>query len=388
MYNYNYNVTSATAKFQFSSGSSQSNASSGTDAFAAMLEQLKNGTTSGTSSSSSTPGISGSGQSSMQSSLLDYLSQRFPSVSFQESKVGSSPKDVQDVLGNEEGDKAAVDPAVAEAVAGGNTSLAEMIEKALQAFTDTQGQTATMDGTYQQRSMILSVTTIRISVSNFDTSSGELMNSNELQSSFSDSIKDMINKFFGTGPVKETTSDDAVTEGDDETAAAEETKGSEDTKKTDDSQKTNLPNWFGSGASLSMYFSASFFSGSASNLFSNSADQTGGTQFQGNFQSFSASFSYSMLSGMQNSGFDFSSGFGSGAFTSMLDAGMSQLGLSTDSMWQQDGGYMMKFRESRNLISELMSSLYNNRQNPVAEEPVDTTDVTEEAPAEEAVAVE
>lgn len=377
------------------SAASASSDASGAD-FAKFLEELG-------ASGKSSPASKSSGSSA--GDLMDYLSRSFPGVNFSEGSVGGTPKDVRDYFGSEEGDNVAITPEAAEAVAG-NSALSSMLDNILASFEETAGATQPVEGARVQRNVMVASVTIRFSVSQIDSRSGETLSMNELTSAFSefaDKLGELAQKFFGgaetgsgSGEGSEGGSEniDIVAEG----------------KEPVEGEENPFAEYFGGSMSFSMFFAAGRFGsqggtgtsgtedGGDFSLkdFMNSFKNTGN-----NFQNFmSSTFSMSMFGGMSMGGMSGLSGLGNGSnpFTSLLDGGMDMFGMSRTGMWQQGGGMSLRYGQSQsnNLIAELMNMLNSSRPasgapepavaNP-AETPVEDTAESAEVPAEEAAAV-
>lgn len=353
-----YSINTAAANWNFSAANNKMPTAQSGDAFALMLDAMKKG------------------GASSQDSLLDMLGQRFPGMNFSIGSAGEGAKAAEEVAGNQEGDHVAIESAAAESLLG-NSKLMEMLDKALSAFAESAGQTQPAQGAYVQRTVMVAVVSVRVTVSQYSEASGEMLSANEMKTALSEKLEEMIRQFFGKGVAG--TENEAA----DENADAADNSGKTGTgNAAKDADKTGADagsDWsmaWAAGASFSMYFSGSYVSGFANDQ--NNAFQmsqvSGSFQFgaQGSFPSFANNaFPYAIFSGLQ------SSGFGSGPFTSMLNGALDQLGLATDSMWQQDGGYFLKLRESRNLIAELMN-LYNKS----AADRADAADTASETDAE------
>lgn len=311
-------------------------ATSGTD-FAAFLDSLKGADTTAGSS---------------VSSLLERLSRRFPGVNFTEGAVGDTAEDVQEAFGDEEGDNVAITPEAAEAVAG-NAGLASMLESVLAAFRDSMGATQPAEGAHVQRNVMVASATIRFSVSQIDSRTGETLSMSELTSAFSgfaEQLQELAQKFFGeSGGTGE--SADAGTAGGN--------AGS---------------NFFAGGMSFSMYFSAGMFSsqgtggtgsreGSGGNSGFSLEDFMNSFRQGGNFQNY--------LGGIF--------GGGANAIGSLLDGGLDMFGLSRTGMTRESAGFSFRFgmqRSGSTLLAELMEML-NARNAAAAPAPVETPDTPE-----------
>ncbi len=309
-------------------------AASGTD-FAAFLDSLKGADTTAGSS---------------VSSLLERLSRRFPGVNFTEGAVGDTAEDVQEAFGDEEGDNVAITPEAAEAVAG-NAGLASMLESVLAAFRDSLGATQPAEGAHVQRNVMVASATIRFSVSQIDSRTGETLSMSELTSAFSEfaeQLQELAQKFFGdaTGATGETG----------ETGAAGGNAGS---------------NFFAGGMSFRMYFSAGMFSsqgtgsreGSGGNSGFSLEDFMNSFRQGGNFQNY--------LGGIF--------GGGANAIGSLLDGGLDMFGLSRTGMTRESAGFSFRFgmqRSGSTLLAELMEML-NARNAAAAPAPVETPDTPE-----------
>ncbi len=317
--------------------------------------------------------LSGEGGSSSGASFMDYLSRRFPGVDFSNDSVGETPEDVRDAFGADEGDNVAVEPEAAEAMAG-NASLAGIFESMLAAFRDAAGQTQALEGAHVQRNIIATRVTVRFSISQIDTRSGETLSMNELKSAFTDRLQELAEKFFGgAGGADET----AEAPADGENTQAEAASGDADA----------FAGFFSGSFGFNMYFSNSYLASQRAASAYASGEEFGFSALdfraafsaQGNFQNYAnTTFSSAILSGLM------SGGFGGGAFTSMLDSGLGMFGLSGQGAWQTGGGYSFQFGGGRNFLAELMS-LYNGGASGAgrADPPASSGAAPEPAPAGE-----
>jgi hypothetical protein len=285
------------------------------------------------------------------SDFMDRLASRFPNVNFSEGTVGETPKEVQEYFGTEEGDNVAVESAAAEAIAG-NSGLSAMFDNMLAAFEEAMGKTQAMDGAHVQRNIMVTSVSVRFSVSQIDSGTGETLSMNELKTAFSeftDKLAEIAQKFFG----------DAETEtGGDKSGEENLDTVAEDGQDADGSEGNPFAGFFGGGMSFSMHFSASFMqtqgmTGSGGEAFS-ANDFMDAFRKQGNFQNYmNSTFSASLFGGLMSGGS--TSGAGNDPFTSMLNGGMGIFGMSSQGAWRQDGGFSFKFGESRNMITELLA---------------------------------
>lgn len=292
--------------------------------------------------------LSGKGESSSGSSLMDYLGRRFPGVNFTSGAVGETAGDVQEAFGAAEGDNVAIEPEAAEEIAG-NAALSQMLESVLAAFQETAGRTEALEGAHVQRNIMVARVSVRFSISQIDSRSGETLSMNELKSALTEKLEELARNFFGDV--------ETPAEGDGEGA------GEVESEAESGGGGANSPaGFFGGSFSFSMYFSSSYLSSqhaadayaSGEEFDFSALDFQAAFAARGNFQNYANStFSSAVLSGLM------AGGFGGEAFTSMLDSGMGMFGMAGQSAWQAGGGYSFQFGGSRSILSELMA-LYNN----------------------------
>lgn len=354
-----YSVTGANTKWDIFSGQRKDIAGSGDNSFSQIF-------------GSSLKGLLGD-QGGIQG-MLDRLSERFPNLAVKEATAEAGIEGADKALGEEEGDQVAVESAALAAMSG-NQDLAKKIEEAISSFMNSAGTVpALAEGAYVQRSITITVTTIRFGSFQRDGDSGDLLAASELKTSLQDKLQELIERFFGKAANAGGTKSDADAEAKDETAATKETEA-----KTGNGYAFSGAMW-----SMELFYSSSYINSMAGN---------GQGSLSAETWSFSASYSsFNQLTGsilpqsLQNGLSSFGQG---GPFTSLL----SGMGMSYDGASQTADGYFMKLRESRNLIAELME-LYGSRIKPkeVEATEVEETDAAEGAEAEpapaEAAAVE
>lgn len=341
-----YSVTSAAAMYESLVNKKQDSIGLGDDAFSSIF---------GSS-------LKGGGRQNILD-MLSKLSDRFPQASVKEGAVGSGTKGTEEAFGDKEGDQIAVETS---ALAGmfGNSDFAKKVEDAIAAFLEGTNAQAPA-GSYSQRTVSVSITVIRFSVSQRSADTGELQTSNELKTELHDKLKEMINKFFGVGNTA-----GAADETDDETdAKVEETS---DTK----TGNSDYRNGFGAVMwSMELFYSSSYISSTAGSGQNSASMQS--WQFSGSFSSLTTNFLPQAISQGTKDG----SGLSGGPFTSLLEGVLSGFGLASDGVGQVEGGFFARLRESRNLMAELME-LYGSRIRPEVAAPGDAageTDATEAA---------
>lgn len=333
------NMTSTAAAWAFSAtGTSSafgSNSGEG-DAFSKLFSSIRDGASSGLDD------------------ILGKLSDRFPGLSFKTpaSGTGAGSAANGEAASEEVKDTAEIDEnALAEMAA--SESFSSLIEKALSSFLDaTKDMQSSMNGVNTIRSISITVTTVRFSVNQQDSASGETLMSQEFQTALKDKIDEMIKKVFGGGAGGETEeTDDEVTE---------------PAKANENASKFGLGM---SGWSMSLYYSQSY-------LQSNAGDSSMQSQSAGfSMWSFVGSTIPKELTTLMNEGEE----------GGMRDF-MAGFGFSMSSFSQTQDGFSMRFGESRNLLSELMEILnQRNNQRPL---PATAPEEEEDAAAEAATEVE
>lgn len=297
--------------------------------------------------------------------MLDRLSERFPNLAIKEAEVGAGVEGADKAAREEDGDQVAVDSAALAAMAG-NQDLSKKIEEAIASFMNNSGTSpALMEGAYVQRSVTVTITTIRFGTFQRDAQSGDTLAASELKTSLQEKIQELVDRFFGKTSASGETENDTDGEDGGETAEAKETGA-----------KTGAGVGFsGMMWSMELFYSSSYINAmtgggqgsSSAEAWSFSASYSG---FSGNFSQLSSDFlPQALLGGL--------SSFGQGGpFTSLL----SGMGMTYDGVSQTQDGYFMKLREGRNLIAELLE-LYGTRIKP---KEIDATAETEEVDSEQA----
>lgn len=296
--------------------------------------------------------------------MLDRLSQRFPNASVIQGEADAGIKGTEELFGKEEGDKVAVDQSALTGMFG-SSEMAKKIEDAIAAFLEGTN-TEAMQGAYVQRSISITITTVRVGVFQRSEDNGDMLAGSELKTALHDKLREMIDRFFGKVPAAEETDDKAenAEDGSEETAV----------EKTDGGKETSGYN-FGAMWSMELFYSQTTvaqytdFTGSGQ---ANRGVAYSATSMMSRFSFVSGSLIPQALS--QGAG-DSSSG-GSGPFTSLLEA----LGLASDGVSSSGDGFLMRLRESRNLMAELME-LYGSRIGRPAAAATEETSATD-APAE------
>lgn len=346
-----YSVTSASAQWDLFTGKNKDVAGVGDDAFSRIFgSSLKN--------------VFG-GDSAIQG-ILDSLAQRFPNATVREGEVGAGVKGTEEFFGEEEGDQVAVETSALAAMSN-SADLFKTIENAISSFLEGTSASASQ-GSYVQRSVSITITTIRFSVAQRDAGTGELQSSSELKTALQEKLQELINKFFGVSPAEDTDTD---------ADAAEETEKVAETEKSSDKQAGGYQ-FGGIMWSMELYYSASYIQGMSQNGSSGSGMSAQSWQFSASFSQLTNSFIPGAIG--QWAGGNEGGSSGSGPFSSLFDGLLSGFGIASDGVTQGMGGYMMRLRESRNLMAELME-LYGSRIQPKT--PVEETEATEDVGAVE-----
>lgn len=354
-----YSVNSATATWDIMSGTRTDNSTgSSQSVFGASFKAML------------------SNQSGMQD-IFNGLVERFPGADVTQGKPGAGTQGTKDYFGSEEGDKVAVDENLLAAMFG-NSGLAQKVEDAIANFFNSDAGTNAAQGTYSQRSISITITTVRYNVSQFDSESGDLMSAQEMMTSLQEKMNDLINRLFGKG-------DSVATE------TTEDETAEESTEAVDAAQKNGTSaNPYSNYNYQSFAFSMELFY--SSQMINNMGSKSQSSQFsltamaQGSFQNYSNSILPQEIYEALTNSSDFS-----GPFTSLIDGGLSGFGMKSSGFQYSQSGFSLKANSSGDLLSELMDQLFNNWKRPetAATEPTETeatdvTDETAEVPAETA----
>ncbi len=415
----NTSVTAAMWNFSYSQTSSNSVQETDGDAFknifASSLRNLM------------------SNQAGIQDAM-NGLSEKFPGLNLRQGKPGEGLQGTRDFFGNAAGDYAAVDESLLAGMAG-NQGLFQQVQDALSAFMEQNGNHQAMSGAYMQTSISITYTSVRYNVSQFDEGSGDLLNASETTSPLQAKFKELLERIFnakdetaleiagaddgkddageksaaveglldaagetGDGDAADPTGENAGAIG--ATAAAAGTTEPTDASQGDSSDQggaaTGRKGW-GSGVSaqslswsLQMYYSNEYLmssfggdaAGSGGNGNGGGNAQAGGlTKLVGQTGSyFSAGGKIESFSGfseaiLPQSIYDMFLGprqnSGSGPFTSLLNNGLSGLGMSVNGIRQTQDGFIAQLRESRNLLGDLLAA-YANQAKALANDSGDT----------------
>lgn len=345
-----YSVTNASAQWDLFTGKNKDVAGVGDDAFSRILGTSLNGVF---------------GRDSAIQGILSRLAERFPDAKIQEGEVGAGVKGTEEFFGDEEGDQVAVESTALAAMAN-NSDLFKTIEDAISSFLEGTDLAAS-EGSFVQRRISITITTVRFTSTQRDAATGEMQSSSELKTALQEKLRELINQFFGVPANNETE------------AADEETETTEKVAETDKAadKQDNGFRFSGIMWSMELYYPSSYIQG-MSQSGAGSAMSAQSWQFSASFSQLTSSFIPGALGQWTGSNEGGSSGFG--PFTSLLDSILSGFGMTSDGMTQGMGGYTMRLRESRNLMAELME-LYGSRIQP-------KTPVEESEPAEDVGAVE
>lgn len=315
-----YTVNNTAAKWDFLMGKNAGSEAAGTEFFSSTFKSLLQG---------------GSGVDA----VMDSLAERFPGVNFSQGRPADGIAGTEAYFGAKKGDSVAVDDNAAAAMASSDT-FASRIQQALGDFFGMQ--MPAMDGAYVQRSVSISVTVVRFTVSQRDAASDEALTTEELRTSLQDKIKELLERMFARK------TDDSETEETTETEAA----GSED--------EAALPNWLArAGAwSVELFMSAGFINGMGGTL---AAGQSGfSMSMSGMYGSFSDFGSQSLSAAIYQS-LSATGGLGNGPFSSFLNSGLAGFGLTSTGFSMSAQGFSLGATSGKNLLAELMESLFNQR---------------------------
>lgn len=282
--------------------------------------------------------------------LLSQLSERFPSATMSEGVVPSGTKGMEKYFGSKAGDHVAIGSSTLQSMLG-NSGLVKSVEDAISAFLEGTGSNTgeAAEGTYMQRRVSITVTTIRFSVAQRSGESGELLTSNELKTTLQDKIKELVNAFFNTSAAE--TDDDSEAETDASDAGTEAAKAA--------AAAADFKNQFGFSStlwSMELYYSSSYVQtkGQGSDIAASAQSWQMSAAFSGSFSQFTGNFlPQAIYSG-------FGTGGMTGPFTSLLGQTLSGFGMTSSGVERGQGGYSLNLRQSRNLVAELME-LFDSR---------------------------
>jgi hypothetical protein len=355
-----YNVNSASAQWDIITGKKSSSSfdiTGGSGVFGATLKEML----------ANKNGIQG---------MLDKLADLFPDADISKGKPEAGVEGADKYYGKEGGDKVAVDENLLASMFG-NGDLAKKVEEAIASFFNSNAGANPVEGTYAQRSVSITITTIRFNVAQRAEGSGELLTGQELQTAFQEKIQDLINRIFGTG------SGDASSDkkGDDET---KDTAPAAATESGKDKTAQSLAGYSAMMFSMELFFSSGFINNMGASAQASGQSMQFSMSFSSyaaNFQDFSGNFLpqsiYQSLADSTDS---------SGPFTSLLDGALGKFGMSSNGFSATQAGFSFKMGQSRDLLSELMDQLFANRNRPV-EKPEEKYENDETPEAEEVAEV-
>lgn len=362
-----YNVTSASAAWNILTGQRtdvDSADGSFSEIFGARLR--------GTQSTGSGTGIQ---------DMLAKLAERFPNAKVTEGAAGEGTKAAEEKFGVEEGDNVAVDSNVLSQMFG-NNDFFKQIEDALSSFFNSDAGANPASGSYSQRNVSISITVVTFSVTQRAEGSGELLSSQDLQSSLQAQMKELIERVFGRGAAAtEETTDE---ESDSEDTSDESAKATDETNKSESAGNTNLwktgNNAF-SAWSMQMYYSNAMIQSMGNNSSQNSSMQS----FFASYQSYSSNLQDFTNSYLPQSIYDQMSKNSSlsGPFTSLFEGGLGQLGLTSGGFSQTTDGYQFSMRNGRDFLSEFLE-MTGRGKNPAVKETTEGSEVEAAVEASEA----
>lgn len=314
---------------------------------------------------------------------LDRLGERFPNLSIGTGEPGEGVKgaDAKAKETTDAADRVALGDSILAGMTG-DSELAKAVEDVIAAFLERSPDSNLMNfgGASVQRSLSITITTVRYSELHYSQAGGDLIGGSDLRTNFHERLADMVREFFNLKKPGE----DGVEETDDAEGATEAARPS------------TLPGFGLGGAamwSMEMYFSASYVS-SLSGTGAGRDESAEGLLEAWNFSaSFSASFTQSLgaflpgaLSGVAGGGAAFGGSMSAGQIDSVngfLDSFLSGFGLDNGGFRTGEDGFFVNFRQRRNLLNELME-LYRDKVRQ--DEPAVETE--EEPAAEESAPVE
>ncbi len=376
---YNYNAVAVAAKWDFSMNASSGATEATDDSFKNFLN----------TSMSFSAGFE---------QIFGQLSDQFPSVNFKEGTPEAGAEGASKFFGNEPGDFAAIGSDVMQSIFGGNSDIMNQIKEAISSFLDASQDIQPMEGASIQRSVTITVTTVRFNVSQMSEGTGELLKADELMASLQDQMKELLEKVFGIqSPDTDLidTADEAAASEEaeeavaatdaDETAATEETDETKDIAKVPAEDEKKASSWSSRNFAWSMQL---FYS----NTFMESLGSTGQNKQSSSFGFQASGFSFQNFSNstLPQSIFDSVLGgdtSGQGALMAMMDKMFSGTSIGFGGLRKTDNGYLAELKETKNLLAELFESLKNRGGVPAiggTDKPSETPATEETAPAADA----
>ncbi|MCC8109802.1 MAG: hypothetical protein LIQ30_12330 [Planctomycetes bacterium] len=376
---YNYNAVAVSAKWDFSMSGTSGATEATDDSFKNFLN----------TSMSFSAGFE---------QIFGQLSEQFPSVNFKEGTPEAGAEGASKFFGNEPGDYAAIGSDVMNSIFGGNSDIMNQIKDAISSFLDASQDIQPMEGASIQRSVTITVTTVRFNVSQMQEGTGELLKADELMANLQDQMKELLEKVFGIQSpdtdLLDSADEAAASEEADETAAvtdADETAATEETDETKDiatvpaEDEKKASSWSSRNFAWSMqlFYSNTFMETLGS---TNQNKQSSSFGFQasgfGSFQNFSNSILpqsiYDSVLGGDTSG--------QGALMAMMDKMFSGTSIGFGGLRKTDNGYLAELKETKNLLAELFESLKSRGGVPAiggADKASETPAAEETAPAAE-----
>ncbi|MCC8166920.1 MAG: hypothetical protein LIQ31_12390, partial [Planctomycetes bacterium] len=302
--------------------------------------------------------------------IFGQLSEQFPTVNFKEGTPEAGAEGASKFFGSEAGDYAAIGSDVMNSIFGGNSDMMNQIKDAISSFLDASQDIQPMEGAAVQRSVTITVTTVRFNVSQMDQGTGELLKADELMANLQDQMKELLEKVFGVqspdtelldtadeaaGTEAVDDADETAAAGDaDETAATEETDETKDIAKVPAEDEKKASSWSSRNFAWSMQlFYSNTFMESLGSTNQNKQSGSFGFQASGSFQNFSNSILpqsiYDSVLGGDNSG--------QNALMSMMDKMFSGTSIGFGGLRKTDNGFLAELKETKNLLAELFESL-------------------------------
>ncbi len=363
-----------------------------------------------------------SNQAGIQDSL-NKLGDNFPGLNFRPGKPGEGLQGTRDFFGNAAGDYAAIDESLLAGMAG-NGGLFQQVQDAISSFMNQSGSSEAMSGAYVQTSISVTYTSVRYNVSQFDEQSGDLLTANELTTSLQAKFQELIDRLLnrkgegkqeiagGNGGTSAAVEGliDAVSDQEASTDAVAEVDAAGNAASSSSSPSGSKTQYSGQSLSWSiqMYYSNEYLMSSfGNNANGSTGNANGGGNGGGNGDSlanlanimnrstsyYSASGQIDSVSSLSNSLlpqsiYDMFFGGGNnqnaagGPFTSLLNNGLSGLGMSVDGFQQTQSGFIAQLRESRNSVSDLLNFYANQSKAAISGADAEATVDADAAEAE------